>query len=86
MADEPRQRPGRDNQTRLIVALIVTVLLVIFALQNTETARVRFLFFEWDGRVIYVIIVSAIAGAIAGWLLQRARRRRRERGRGRERD
>jgi uncharacterized integral membrane protein len=84
MVDQPpKQGPRRENQTRLIVALVVTVLLVIFALQNTERARVRFLFFDWDGRVIYVIIVSAIAGAIAGWLVRRARQRRRGR---RERD
>jgi uncharacterized integral membrane protein len=84
MADEPRPRPSRDNQTRLIVALIVTVLLVIFALQNTREVRVSFLFFNWDSRMIFVIIVSAVGGAIAGWLLQRARRRRRERDRRRD--
>lgn len=81
MADEPRRQPSRDNQTRLVVALVVTVLLVIFALQNTREVRVSFLFFNWDSRMIFVIIVSAVAGAIAGWLLQRSRRRRRERGR-----
>jgi uncharacterized integral membrane protein len=86
MADEPRPRPSRQNNTRLIVALVVTVLLVIFAIQNTREVRIDFLFFTWDSRMIYVIIVSAVAGAIAGALVQRARRRRRERGRGRDRD
>jgi uncharacterized integral membrane protein len=83
MADQPTPRPSRQNNTRLIVAAVVTVLLVIFALQNTREVRVDFLFFHWNSRMIYVIIVSALGGAIAGALVQRARRRRRERGRGR---
>lgn len=78
MAAQPsRQPPSRENQTRLIVALIVAVLLVIFAIQNRHRVSVDFLFLSWDGRVIYVIIVSAIAGALTGWLVQRTRRRRR---------
>jgi uncharacterized integral membrane protein len=82
MADQPPRRPpSRQNQTRRIVALVVAVFIVVFALQNRHRTRVSFLFFHWDGRVVYVILVSAIAGAIATWLVQRARRR----GRGRER-
>jgi uncharacterized integral membrane protein len=80
MADQPpRQPPSRQNQTRLIVALVVAVFIVVFALQNRHRTRVSFLFLHWDGRVVYVILVSAIAGAIATWLVQRARRSRRER-------
>jgi uncharacterized integral membrane protein len=82
MADEPPRRPpSRQNQTRLIVALVVAVFIVVFALQNRHRTRVSFLFFHWDGRVVFVIIVSALAGALAAWLVQRARRRgRRDRG------
>jgi len=76
MVDEPPRRPpSKQNQTRLIVALIVAVFIVVFALQNRHETRVSFLFFHWDGRVVYVIIVSALAGALATWLVQRARRR-----------
>lgn len=84
MADQPpKPPPGRRNQTRLIVALVVALLLVIFAIQNTRRVRVDFLFLHRDARVIYVIVVSAALGALAGWLVQRARRRDR-RGRDRE--
>jgi uncharacterized integral membrane protein len=80
MADQPPTRPpSRSNQTRLIVALVVAVFIVVFALQNRHRTRVSFLFFHWDGRVVYVIIVSALAGALAMWLVQRARRRGRAR-------
>jgi uncharacterized integral membrane protein len=80
MADEPqrpprRRPPTRENQMRLIVALVVAALLVIFAVQNTRDVRVSFLFFHWDARVIYVIIVSAVLGMLVAYLLGRRRRR-----------
>jgi uncharacterized integral membrane protein len=77
MADQPSPQPSRQNQTRLIVALVVTVLLVIFAIQNRHKVSVEFLFLDIETRMIWVIILSAIAGAIAGWLVRRARRQRR---------
>ncbi len=80
MVDEPqrpshRRPPTRENQMRLIVALVIAALLVIFAIQNTKDVRVSFLFFHWDGRVIYVIIVSALLGMFVAYLLGRRRRR-----------
>jgi len=80
MGDEPqrpseRRPPSRENQMRLIVALVAAALLVIFAIQNTKEVRVSFLFFHWDARVIYVIIVSALLGMFVAYLLGRRRRR-----------
>ena len=79
MADEPerpqRRPPTRENQMRLIVALVAAALLVTFAIQNTKEVRVSFLFFHWDARVIYVIIVSALLGMLVAYLLGRRRRR-----------
>jgi uncharacterized integral membrane protein len=80
MADQPpSQPPRRENQTRLIVSLVVAVLLLIFALQNRHKVSVELLFLDIETRVIWVIILSGIAGAIAGWLVRRVRRQRRER-------
>jgi uncharacterized integral membrane protein len=79
MADEPqrpqRRPPSRENQMRLIGALVVAAVLVIFAVQNRNDVRVSFLFFHWDARVIYVIIVSALLGMLVAYLLGRRRRR-----------
>lgn len=76
MPEAPTPPPRRDNQTRLIVSLIVAVLVLIFAIQNRHKVSVEFLFLDIETRVIWVIILSAIAGAIAGWLVRRARRQR----------
>ena len=79
MADEPQRPQGRpptrENQMRLIVALVIAALLLIFAIQNTKQVRVSFLFFHWDARVIYVIIVSALLGMFVAYVLGRRRRR-----------
>jgi uncharacterized integral membrane protein len=81
MADEaqrPQRRPpSRENQTRLIGALVIAAVLVIFAVQNRNDVRVSFLFFHWDARVIYLIIVSALLGMLLAYLLGRRRRRTR---------
>jgi uncharacterized integral membrane protein len=87
MADEPQRRsqqpPSRENRMRLIVALVITAVILIFAFQNTDRVRVSFLFFHWDARVIYLIIVSALLGGFAAYLVGRRRRSRR---RGERRD
>ena len=80
MVEEPQRphgrSPTRENQMR-IVALVIAALLVIFAIQNTKQVRVSFLFFHWDARVIYLIIVSALLGMLLAYLLGRRRRRAR---------
>ena len=81
MVDEPqrpqRRPPTRENQMRLIGALVIAALLIIFAVQNRNDVRVSFLFFHWDARVIYLIIVSALLGMLLAYLLGRRRRRAR---------
>jgi uncharacterized integral membrane protein len=81
MVDEPqrpqRRPPTRENQMRLIGALLIAAVLIIFAVQNRNDVRVSFLFFHWDARVIYLIIVSALLGMLLAYLLGRRRRRAR---------
>jgi len=81
MADQPQRRSqppaGRENRSRLIVALVIAAVILVFAFQNTNQVRVSFLFFHWDARVIYLIIVSALLGALAAYLVGRLRRSRR---------
>ncbi len=86
MSTEPQRRsqpPSRENRTRLVVALVIAAVILIFAFQNTDKVRVSFLFLHWDARVIYLIIVSALLGMLLAYLLGRRRRRAR---RGERRD
>jgi uncharacterized integral membrane protein len=65
---------------RLIIAGIVIVLVLWFALVNSQRVTIDFIIFERRARLIYVILGSAVLGAIAGALLRRHRRERRREG------
>jgi uncharacterized integral membrane protein len=78
MADEvarpskpQRQRPP----ARLIVAGIAAVLVLWFAIVNWQRVTIDYIFFERESRLFFVILGSALLGALAGALLRRARRR-----------
>jgi uncharacterized integral membrane protein len=60
---------------RLAIAGICAILILLFAFQNRGEVNVDYLFFERESRLIYVILGSAILGAIAGALFRRSRRR-----------
>lgn len=59
-----------------IVAGIVVVVAVIFALQNSDDTTMEFLFFKATVPLSVVIVVSMILGAVIGWFVGVMRRRR----------
>jgi uncharacterized integral membrane protein len=74
-AQRPRERPF---PTRLVVAGIILVLVVIFAVANSDRVNVDFVVFEVeDIRFFWVILISAVVGAIVGYLFNMRRRARR---------
>jgi uncharacterized integral membrane protein len=84
--DQERRPQGQTRQlppARHIVAAIIGVLLLWFAIVNRQRVEIDFIIFERESRLIYIIIGSAVLGAIAGALVRRRRERRRDR---RERD
>jgi len=78
MAD-PVQRPRQAPPIRLIVGGLIAVLVVWFALVNSQRVEIDFILFERESRLIYIILGSAILGAIAGVLMRRHRQRERRR-------
>ena len=88
MADDlPDRRPpgpSRDElddrqirQLALAGALVLVVsLLLIFVIENSDPVRVSFVFFSADISLIWVIVLSAVAGAAGGVALARLVRRR----------
>ena len=54
-----------SERLRLYGGLAVLVVLVVFFLQNLQEAELRFLWFEWETRVIWALLLSAAFGAIA---------------------
>lgn len=74
------RRISRQRQARVVKAVVVltiVVLLIIFVIRNSEPAVVDFIFFTGNYRLIYVLIVMALLGGIAGYILGRPDRKTR---------
>lgn len=79
MAEQGRES-GRDRAVlaRLVVAVVIVALVIWFAVANSQRVEVDYLVFSRDSRLVYVIIGSAVLGAVADRLIRRRRRARRE--------
>jgi uncharacterized integral membrane protein len=62
---------------KLLVAAGAVILLLLFALQNTDRTHIDFLFLDGDFPLWVTLAVGAVLGFAAGWFVSAARRRRR---------
>lgn len=74
MSNETPDERDRERLIRIAVAAVIVLLVVLFALFNRERVTVDWVFFERSSRLIYVIIGSALLGALADRLVQRRHR------------
>jgi uncharacterized integral membrane protein len=88
---EPRERGWVERREgvspKILVAGGIVILLLLFALQNTDRTHLDFLFLDGDFPLWVILAVGAVLGFAAGWFVSGARRRRRlqreAKGRGR---
>ena len=72
MADNtPEKRPEEQSLGRYVLAGIIGLFVILFAAFNFDRVEVNWVLFTRDSRLIYVIIVSAVLGALGDRLLQR---------------
>jgi uncharacterized integral membrane protein len=77
VSDEQQRQPapsGRNVNPKLVVAAIVAVVLVLFAVLNTHDTNVDFIADSVNAPLIVVIVVSALLGMLLGALLRRRAR------------
>jgi uncharacterized integral membrane protein len=79
--DEGRDRSGLDErqvrQIALVGALVLAASLVLlFIVENSGRVEVSFVFFSASISLIWVIVLSAVAGAVAGLVIVRLVRAR----------
>jgi len=74
MATKTPDDQDRERVIRIAIAVAIGILVILFALFNRERVTVDWILFERDSRLIYVIIGSALLGALADRLLQRRHR------------
>jgi uncharacterized integral membrane protein len=79
-----KKRQNRDN-TRIVVAVVVLVLLIAFVLDNRNTVPIGFVFFHVDIRLIWVLLIAAFLGALVDRLVMLIVQRRRDRAENRDR-
>jgi uncharacterized integral membrane protein len=76
----PRREGIDERQARqigLVAAVVLAVvLLLVFVIENSDSVSVSFVFFSADISLIWVIVLSALVGAVAGVLAARALRKR----------
>ena len=58
---------------RLLAALVLLALLIVFVVQNTGRTKIRFLIPEVTTRLWIALMVAVVVGIMIGWLLSRAR-------------
>jgi uncharacterized integral membrane protein len=79
MADEQAKRE-RTPWIQLTAIGLVAVYTILFIVLNTHRAKVSFVFASTRISVIWVILLSLVAGAVLGSLGSRLYRRRKRRG------
>jgi uncharacterized integral membrane protein len=72
---EPADERTFLGQVRLWGGLIGAALLLLFLLQNLQEAKVNFLWFEWQVRLVFALVGSAVLGAVTSLLVGFIRRR-----------
>ena len=70
MADEHTE--SRIKPQYIVVA-VCAVLLLVFALLNTDEVHVDFLFDSVSAPLVVVIVLSALLGFVIGWFVGRRR-------------
>ena len=72
-----RAEPGWRPTARQVIAVIILVLILVFALVNLEKATIDFVFDQVRIPVFFVIAFPALLGFVAGLIVQRHRDRTR---------
>lgn len=78
----PPSRPGFP--WRLLLFLVLIVLVVVFAIQNTQSVELRFMGWAWELPLVIIILVAVVVSILldqilGGYLKRRGRRRRQDR-------
>ena len=54
---------------RLVLALVLVAAIVAFAADNRDNVRVGWVVGDGDAPLVVVLLITAVMGAIIGWLL-----------------
>jgi len=83
-ANENRGDAPQGDKTRIsaamVIWIVIAVLAIVFIAQNTNDARVKFLFFDGTLSLWVVIVLTLLAGALLDrlvmWIMRRRKSKR----------
>jgi uncharacterized integral membrane protein len=75
ITEAPEERASLGHQLRIGAGVVAILGLLLFFLQNLQEVRMHFLWFDWDTRLIFALLVSAVVGGVAAWLIGALRHR-----------
>ena len=76
---ESSDGPDRRLIARLVVALVVVVLAILFVVQNSDRVEMSFVFFTVTARLWVGLLVALILGALLGQVVEMLWERRKRR-------
>jgi uncharacterized integral membrane protein len=80
VADGRDLQPQRDGTNWRVWGLgVVVVLVIIFIAQNSQSVRVKFLFWDASAPLIFALLITTLVGVVIGYVTPIVRSRRRER-------
>jgi len=78
----PGEKPGKERSWRFYAAIAVAIVALVLILQNSQEVEVDFIFATASTPLFFILIITFVLGALAGWLwphVRRDRRRKRDR-------
>jgi uncharacterized integral membrane protein len=65
------QRMRQRRVAKLLVALFISIVLIVFIIRNSERVPIHYVFFTANNRLIWVMLACAILGGVVGYLIGR---------------
>ena len=56
---------------KLVVALFLVVVFILFIVQNSKRTRIDYVFFHRETRLIWIMLACGVVGGIVGYLVGR---------------
>jgi uncharacterized integral membrane protein len=66
---EPTERQVNVHWARIIVAGVLIVVIAAIAIDNSDDTRIGYVFGDTSAPLFAVLIITAVVGALIGWLL-----------------
>jgi uncharacterized integral membrane protein len=65
------QRRRQTRVAKLLVALFLVIVFIVFIVQNSKRTPIDYVFFHRDTRLIWIMLSCGVLGGIVGYLVGR---------------